>query len=55
MAASKDKNSQEEKLEEVTPDTEEIQAEQTNTDPGSYSDDTEKSSKPDGKEMKFIK
>ena len=55
MAASKDKNSQEEKPEEVTPDTEEIQAEQTDTDPGSDSDDTKKSSKPDSKVLKFIK
>jgi len=55
MAASKDKNSQEEKPEEVTLEAEEIQAEQTNTDPGSYSDDTEKSSNSDGKVLKFIK
>ena len=54
MATSKDKNSQEEKPEEVTLEAEEIQAEQTNTDPGSYSDDTGKSSNPDGKVLKFI-
>ena len=55
MAASKDKNSQEEISEEVILEAEEIQAEQTDTDPGSYSDDTEKSSNPDGKVLKFIK
>ena len=53
MAESNDKNSQEEKPEEVTPETEEIQAEQTNT--GSDSDDAEKEVKPEGKVMKFIK
>ncbi len=55
MAASKDKNSQEEKPEEVTLEAEEIQAEQTDTDQGSDSDDTEKSSNPDSKVLKFIK
>jgi len=55
MAESNDKNknSQEEKPEEVTPETEEIQAEQTDT--GSDSDDAEKEVKPEGKVMKFIK
>ena len=62
MAESKDKNnnSQEEKPEEEIKETEEIQAEQTevekpDTTPDSDSDDTEKSSKPDGKVLKFIK
>ena len=55
MAESKDKNinSQEEKPEEATKDTEEIQAEQAET--GSDSDDAEKEVKPEGKVMKFIK
>ncbi len=55
MAESNDKNknSQEEKPEEVTPETEEIQAEQTDT--GSDSDDAEKEVKPEGKVLKFIK
>ena len=55
MAASKDKNSQEEKSEEVTLEAEEIQVEETDTGPGSYSDDTEKSSNSGGKVLKFIK
>ena len=55
MTESKDKNnnSQEEKLEEATKETEEIQAKQTDT--GSDSDDAEKEVKPEGKVMKFIK
>ena len=55
MAESNDKNknSQEEKLEEVTPETGGFQAEQTDT--GSDSDDAEKEVKPEGKVMKFIK
>ena len=62
MAESKDENkkSQVEKPEEEFRETEEIQAEQTevekpDTTPDSDSDDTEKSSKPEGKVMKFIK
>ena len=55
MAESKDKNNniQEEKPEEATKETEEIQAKQTDT--GSDSDDAEKEVKPEGKVMKFIK
>ena len=50
---NKNKNSQEEKLEEVTPETGGFQAEQTDT--GSDSDDAESEVKPEGKVMKFIK
>ena len=60
MAESKDKNnnSQEEKPEEVTKETEEIHAEKTDvekpdTSPDSDSDDAGKKAKPDGKVVKF--
>jgi len=57
MAESNDKNnnSQEEKPEEITQESEEIQVEQTDTGLDSEADDSEKKAKPEGKVMKYIK
>ncbi len=57
MAESNDKNnnSQEEKPEEITQESEEIQVEQTDTGLDSEADNSEKKAKPEGKVMKYIK